>query len=222
MLLRPWDSPGKNTGVGCHFHLQVQGIGMQTSLRRYCATTTDIFDRIISKLFSTFLCFYYLGLEILLPLTFSAPHKSTACCCSVAKSCPTLCDPVDHSTPGFPVFHYLLEFAQVHAIGSVMPSNYLILCCPLLLLLSLLSSIRVFSNESVLRIRWPKYWNFRLNISPFNEYSGWISFRIDWFDFISVQGTLQSLLQHHNLKASILWHSAIFMVQLLHLYMTLI
>ena len=113
----------------------------------------------------------------------------------------------------------LLKFISIE---SVMTSNHLILCCPLLLLPSFFSSIRVFSNESVLRIRWPKYWSFSLNFSPFNEYSGLISFRIDWFDFITVQGTLQSLLQHHTLKASILWHSATFMVQLSHLHLTLV
>ena len=102
---------------------------------------------------------------------------------------------------------------------SVMLSNYLILCCTLLLLSSIFPSIRVFSNESALRIRWPKYWSFSFNISPFNEYSGLISFRIDWFD-LAVQGTLKSLLQHHNLKTSILHHSAFFMVQLLYPYMT--
>ena len=102
---------------------------------------------------------------------------------------------------------------------SVMLSNYLILCCTLLLLSSIFPSIRVFSNESALRIRWPKYWSFSFNISPFNEYSGLISFRIDWFD-LAVQGTLKSLLQHHNLKTSILWQSALFMVQLSHLYTT--
>ena len=102
---------------------------------------------------------------------------------------------------------------------SVMLSNYLILCCTLLLLSSIFPSIRVFSNESALRIRWPKYWSFSFNISPFNEYSGLISFWIDWFD-LAVQGTLKSLLQHHNLKTSILWQSALFMVQLSHRYTT--
>ena len=100
-----------------------------------------------------------------------------------------------------------------------MPSNQLILCHPLLLP-SIFPSIRVFSNESALCIRWPKYWNFSFNISPSNEYSGLISFRIDWFDLLAIQGTLQSLLQHHNLKASILRRSAFFMVQLPQLYMT--
>ena len=105
-------------------------------------------------------------------------------------------------------------------IESVMPSNHLILCCPILLLPSIFPSIRIFSNESVLRIRWPKYWSFSFSISPSNKYSEQISFRIDWFDFPAVEGTLKSLLQHHNSKASILWCSAFFMVQLSHPYMT--
>ena len=106
------------------------------------------------------------------------------------------------------------------SIESVMPPNHLILCCPLLLLLSIFPSIRVFSNESVLSIRWPKYWSFSFSISPSNGYSGLISFRIDWFDLLALQGTLKSLLQHHSSKASILWHSAFFMVQLSYPYMT--
>ena len=101
---------------------------------------------------------------------------------------------------------------------SVMPSNPLIFCCPLLLLPSIFPSIRVFSSESVLRIQWPKYWSF--SISPFNEHPGLISFRMDWLDLLAVQGTLKSLLQHHSSKASILWHSVFFMVQLSHPYMT--
>ena len=103
---------------------------------------------------------------------------------------------------------------------SVMPSNHLILCCPFLLSPSIFPNIRVFPNESVLCIRWPKYWSFSFSISPSNEYSGLISFRMDWFDLLAVQGTLKSLHQHQNLKASILWHSALFMVQLSHPYMT--
>ena len=106
------------------------------------------------------------------------------------------------------------------SIESVMPYSHLILCRPLLLLLSIFPSIRVFSNESVLRIRWPKYWSFRFSISPSSEYSGLISFRIDWFDLLAVQGTLESLLQHHSSKASILQRSAFFTVQLSHPYMT--
>ena len=106
------------------------------------------------------------------------------------------------------------------SIELVTPSNHLILCCPLLLLPLIFPSIRVFANESALRIRWPKYWSFNFNISPSNEYSGLISFRIDWLDLLAVQGTLKSLLQHHSSKASILWHSAFFIVQLSHPYRT--
>ena len=108
---------------------------------------------------------------------------------------------------------------KVMSFESVMPSNHLILCHPLLLLPSIFPNIRVFSSESVLCIRWPKYWSFSFSISPSNEYSGLISFRIDWFDLLAVQETLKSLLQHHNLKASILQYPAFFMVQLLHSYM---
>ena len=103
----------------------------------------------------------------------------------------------------------------------VMPSNHLILCCPLLLPPSIFPSIRIFSNESVLPIRWPKYWSFSFSISPSNEYSRLISFRMDWLDLLAVQGILKSLLQHHSSKASILWCSAFFIVQLSHLYMTI-
>ena len=106
------------------------------------------------------------------------------------------------------------------SIYSVMPSSHLILCHSLLLLPLIFPSIRVFSNESVLHIRWPKYWSFSFNNSPSNEHRGWISFRIDWLDLLSVQGTLKSLLQHHSSKASILHHSAFFIVQLSHPYMT--
>ena len=106
------------------------------------------------------------------------------------------------------------------SIELVMPSNHLILCHPLLLLPLIFLSIRVFSNESPLRLRWPKYWSFSFNISPSNEYPGLISFRIDWLDLLAAQGTLKSLLQHHSSKASILWRSAFFIVQLSHPYMT--
>ena len=112
------------------------------------------------------------------------------------------------------------SFLNLMYIELVMPSNHLILCCPLLLLPSIFPSIRIFSNESVLHIRWPKYWNFSFNISPSNEYSGLISFRIDWVDLSAVQGTLKSLLHHHSSKASILWHSGFFIVQFSHPYMT--
>ena len=106
------------------------------------------------------------------------------------------------------------------SIASIMPSNHLILCHPLLLLPSIFPSIRVFSNESILRIRWPKYWSFSFSMSPSNEYSGLIYFRMDWLDLLAVQGMLKSLLQHHSSKASILQHSAFFIVQISHLYMT--
>ena len=105
---------------------------------------------------------------------------------SVTPSCPPLCDPKDSSTPGFPVHHQLLEPTQTQSIESVMPSNHLILCCPLLLQPSIFSSTRVFSNESVLRISWPKYWSFSFSISPSNEYSGLISFRMNWLDLLAV------------------------------------
>ena len=109
---------------------------------------------------------------------------------------------------------------KLMTIGSVMPFNHLLLCCPFLLLPSIFPSIRVFSNVSALRIRWPKYWSFSFSTSPSNECTGLISFRIDWFDLLAAQGTLKSLLQHHSLKASFLRHSAFFMVQLSQLYVT--
>ena len=139
---------------------------------------------------------------------------------SVAQSCPTLCDPMNHSTPGLPVHHQLPEFTQCMSIELVMPSNHLILCHPLLLLPSVFPSIRVFSNESALRIRWPKYWSISFNISPSNEHPGLISFRMDWLHLLAVQGTLKSLVQHHSSKASVLRRSAFFIVQLSHPYMT--
>ena len=109
---------------------------------------------------------------------------------------------------------------KLMSIKLVMPSNHLIVCHPFLLLPTIFPNIRVFSNESVFCIRWPKYWSFSFSISPPDEYSGLISFRIDWLDLLAVQGTLKSLLQHHSSKASILWHSALFIVQLSHSYMT--
>ena len=117
---------------------------------------------------------------------------------SVAQSCLTLCGPMDCSTPGLSVHHQLPGLAQTHVHESVMPSNHLIFCPHHLLLPSTFPSIRVFFNESVLRIRWTKYWNFNFSISPSNEYSGLISFRMDWLYLLAVQGTLKSLLQHHS------------------------
>ena len=127
---------------------------------------------------------------------------------------------MDCSKRGFPVHHQLPGLSRLMSIESVMPPNYLILCCPLLLLCSIFPSIRVFSNESVLYIRWPKYWSFSFSISPSNEHLGLISFGMDWLDLLAVQGTLKSLFQHHSSKASILLCSAFFMVQLSHPYMT--
>ena len=123
---------------------------------------------------------------------------------------------MNRSTSGLPSQSLL----KLMSVESVMPSNHFILCRPLLLPPSIFPSIRVFSNESVLCIRWPKYWNFCFNISPSNEYSGLISFRIDWLDVLAVQGALKSLLQHHSSKGSVLWCSAFFIVQLSHPYMT--
>ena len=123
-----------------------------------------------------------------------------------------------HQVPLFSTISQSL--LKLMSIDSVTPSKHLVLCHPLIFRPSIFPSIRVFSNESALHIRWPKYWNFSFSISPASEYSGLISFRIDWFDLLTVRGTLQSLLQHHDLKATILWHSAFSVVQLLHPYIT--
>ena len=125
-----------------------------------------------------------------------------------------LCDPMGCSMPGFPAITNSQSLLKFVSLESVMPSNHLILCHPLLLPPSIFPSIRVFLNKSVPRIRWPKYWSFTFSISPSNEYSGLISFRMDWLALLAVQGTLKSLLQHHSSKASILWRSAFFANQL--------
>ena len=127
---------------------------------------------------------------------------------------------MDCSTPGFPVHHNSWSLLKLMSIELVMPSNHLILCCPFLLPPSIFPSIRVFSNESVLHSRWPKYWSFSFSIFSSSEYSGLISFRMDWFDFLAVQGTLNSFLQYHSSKASILRYLAFFMMQLSHPYVT--
>ena len=133
---------------------------------------------------------------------------------SVAQLCLTLCNPMNRSTPGLPVHHQPPEFIKLTSIKSVMPSSHLILCRPLFLLPPVPPTIRVFSNESTLHMRWPKYWSFNFSISPSKEIPGLISFRMDWLDLPAVQGTLKSLLQHHSSKASIFQHSAFFTVQL--------
>ena len=138
---------------------------------------------------------------------------------SVAQSCPTLCDPMDCSTPGLPVHQQLPELVKLTSIelgDAIQPSHPLLSST----MPSIFPSLKVFSSESVLRIRWPKYWSFCFSISPSNEYSGLISFRMDWFDLLAVQGTLQSIPQHHSSKASIIQRSAFFMVQLSHPYTT--
>ena len=154
------------------------------------------------------------------PLPVRILFNSSVQFSSVAQLCLVLCGPIDCSTPGFPVHYQLLELTQTHDhwVGDAIQSSH-----PLLypsLPPSIFPSIRVFSNESVLHIRCPKYWSFSFSFSHSNEYSGLISFRIDWLDLLAVQETLRSLLQHHSSKASILRHSAFFIVQLSHPYMT--
>ena len=147
------------------------------------------------------------------------PHGLSVQFSSVTQSRLTLFEPMNCSTPGLPVHHQLTEFTQTHVHGvsdAIQPSHPLSSPSPPSFNLS---SIRVFSNESVLRIRWPEYSSFNFNVSPSNEYLGLISFRRDWLDLLAVQGTRKSLLQHHNSKASLLWHSAFFIVQLSHPYM---
>ena len=148
---------------------------------------------------------------------FIAIQYKTAQFISVTQSCLTLCDPMAAARQASLSITNSRSLLKLMSIKSVKPSNHLILCRPLLLPPSVFPSIRVFSNESVLRIRWPKYWSFSLSISPSNEHPGLISFRMDWLDLLAAQGTLKSLLQHHSL---ILWCSAFFIVQLSHPYMT--
>ena len=147
-------------------------------------------------------------------LFFSLTHLETSSIqfSSVAQSCPTLCDPMNCSMPGFLIHHQLPEFTQthVHQVGDAIQLSHPLF--HLLLLPPIPPSIRVFSNESTLRKRWPKYWSFSFSISPSKEHPGLISFGVDWLDLLAVQGTLKSLLQHHSSKASILQHSAFFTV----------
>ena len=153
-------------------------------------------------------------------LLYHLSHQGSPQFSSVGQSCPTLCDPMNRSTPGLPVHHQLSGLLKLMCIESVMPSSHLILCRPLLLLHPIPPRIRVFSNESTLHMRWPKYWSFSFSISPSNQHPGLISFRMDWLDLLAVRGTLKNLLQHHSSKASICRHSAFFTVQLSHPYMT--
>ena len=148
------------------------------------------------------------------------PNAACSSASSVAQSCLILCDPWTAARQASLSITNSGSLLKFMSIESVMPSNHLKLCRPLLLPPSILPSVRVFSNESVLPIRWPRYWSFSFSISPFNEYSGLISFRMGWLDLLAVQGTLKSLLQHHSSKVSVLQHSAFFIVQLSHPYMT--
>ena len=165
------------------------------------------------------LCIYYSNLALIFLIEIICwsiiPFSSIQ-----SLSCIQLCDPMNRSTPGLPLHHHCLNLPKPMSIESMMPSNHLILCHSLLLLPSIFPSIRVFSNEAVLHIRWPKYWSFSFNITPSNGYSGLICFRMDRLDLLAVQWTLRKLLQHHSSKASILWCSAFFKVQLSHTYMT--
>ena len=170
--------------------------------------------------FSQAVEFSWLQLFSLLPPACTCSVNKDQLVSSVAQSC------LDSATPWIAAHQACLSITnswsllRLMSIESVMSPNHLILCHPLHLPPSIFPSIRVFSNESVFRIRWPKYWSFSFSISPSNEYSGLISFRMDWFDLLAVQGTFKTLLQHHSLKASILRHSAFFIVQLSHAYMT--
>ena len=148
-------------------------------------------------------------LSNIIPLLRAPIH---CCCCLVATPCLTFHDPRTAAHQASLSFTISQSLLNLMPIESVMPSNHLILCHPLLLLPSIFTSLRAFSNELTLHIRWPKYWSFSFRINPSNEYSGLIFFRIDWFDLFAVQGILKSLIQHHSLKASVLQHSAFFMV----------
>ena len=195
-LFCPCDFPGKNTEASCHSLFQwillIQGLK---------------------------LCLLHCR-RILYPLSHQGSPLISYQFSSVTQSGSTLCDPVDCSTPGFLSVTSSRSLLKLTSIESLMPSNHLILCRPILLLPSIFPSIRVFSNMSVLRIRWPKYWSFSFSISPSSDYSGLISFRIHWVDLLAVQEVLKSLLQQHNSKASALRYSAFFMVQLSHPYVT--
>src|SRR5574341_275654 len=142
----------------------------------------------------------------IIPCDLSLLGLSSVQFSAVAQSCPTLCDPMNCSMPGLPIHHHLHSSLRLMSIESVMPSSHLILCRPLFLLPPIPPSIRVFSNESTLRMRWPKYWSFSFSIIPSKEHPGLVSFRMDWLDLLAVQGTCKSLLQHHSSKASILQH----------------
>ena len=210
-LPRPWDSPGKNTGVGCHFLLQC----MSAVTSKFLVATVLHIERNMP-------CFYRW-----LPQSFRGLGGSYFESLSLFISSVQLLSPVRlFATPCTAAHQTFLSITNSRSllklvfIELVMPSNHLILCCPLILLPSIFPSIRVFSDESALRIRWSKYWNFSFNISPSKEYSGLISFRMDWLDLLAVQGALKNLLQNYSSRTSILWCLAFFIAQLSHPYMT--
>ena len=213
-LLCPWDSPGKNTGVGCHFLLQCMKVKSESEVTQSCLTLPDPMDCSLPGSSVHGICQASI-LEwgaIAFSILFNTYYYLEKGGISRFNS--------DSATPWTAARLASLSFTNSRSILKLVPielvmaSNHLFLCCPLLLLPSIFPSIRVFSNELVLRIRWTKYWSFSFSISPSNEYSGLISFRIDWFDLLEVQRTLKSLLQHLSSKASILRHSAFFIVQL--------
>ena len=163
---------------------------------------------------------HYIGFQESLLFVFHVFYINSVQFSSVAQSCPTLCDPKIAACQASLSITNSRSSPKLMSIDSVMPRSHLILCHPLLLLPPIPPSITVFSNESTLRIRWPKYWSCSFSISPSSENPGLISFRMDWLDLLAVHGTLKSLLQHHSSKASILWRSAVFTVQLSHPYVT--
>ena len=223
-------APGKNTGVGCHFLLQCMKVKSESEVSQSGQTLCDPMDCNLPG--SSIHGISQARVLEWGAIAFSGVGRMDTCICiteslrcspettttllidyqfsSVAQFCPTLCDlwtAACQASLSFTIFWSLLKLML---IKLVMPSNYLILCCPLLLLPSIFPSIRVFSNESVLRIRWQKYWSFSFSISPSSEYSGLISFRTDWFDLLAVRGTLKNLLQYHSSKASVLRRSVLF------------
>ena len=221
-LLFPRNSTSKNTGVGCHSLLQrifpTQGSNLGLlHCRQILYLLSHKGSLIYLKVSQNSEIMNYLISRKQGFWSWENSEDISVQFSSVAQSCPTLCNPMNRSMPGLPVHHQLPSPPKSMSVKSVIPSNHLILCRPLLLLPSIFPSIRVFSSELALRIRWLKYWSFSFNISPSNEHLGLISFKMDWLDLLTVQGTLKSLLQHHSSKASILQHSAFFIVQLSHL-----
>ena len=237
----PWYFTGKNTGVGCHFLLQgnlpdpgiepvslvLQADSLPLShLGSHCLHSVKCSPERESNSAqppSPFLPAALLLVQCRVKTRYLVSNLSptTSYRCIVVQSLSAVwpCDPMDCSTPGFPVLHHLPELAQTHVHETMMLSNHLILSHPLFLLPSIFPNIRVFSNEPTL-YQVAKVWSFSFSISPSNEYSGLISFRIDWFDLLEVQGTLKSLIQQRSWKALVFWHTAFFMVQLSHPYMT--